>query len=175
MVPSALAYAFFFTGIKKCPGRSRSIVTLVEPLTAMALATAFLGERLAPAALAGGLLVLAAVAGLYLHRLRADEDDARTAAWTASVDRSDERGDRARAPTRRAPPSPRRGPGAPAAGRGRRRRAAARSVEDVGQQVERLVGLPDAERSGGRVVLDALVEDADVEADRAGQLRAAPA
>jgi drug/metabolite transporter, DME family len=29
----------------------------------------FLGERLAPGALAGGLLVLAAVAGLYLRRM----------------------------------------------------------------------------------------------------------
>jgi DME family drug/metabolite transporter len=70
VVPSALAYAFFFTGIKTVPGAVASIVTLVEPLTATALATAFLGERLAPAALAGGLLVLAAVAGLYLHRMR---------------------------------------------------------------------------------------------------------
>jgi DME family drug/metabolite transporter len=39
-------------------------------LTGTALATAFLGERLEPAALAGGLLVLAAVAGLYLRRIR---------------------------------------------------------------------------------------------------------
>ena len=40
-----------------------------------------------PAALAGGLLVLAAVAGLYVRRLGADRP-ARTARWTASVDRS---------------------------------------------------------------------------------------
>jgi DME family drug/metabolite transporter len=71
VVPSALAYAFFFTGIKAVPGAVASIVTLLEPLTATALATAFLGERLSPAALAGGLLVLAAVAGLYLHRATA--------------------------------------------------------------------------------------------------------
>ena len=66
VVPSALAYAFFFTGIKTVPGAVASIVTLLEPLTATALATAFLGERLTAGALAGGLLVLAAVAGLYL-------------------------------------------------------------------------------------------------------------
>jgi DME family drug/metabolite transporter len=69
LVPSALAYALFFTGLRTVPGAVASIVTLLEPLTATALATAFLGERLAPGALAGGLLVLAAVAGLYLRRM----------------------------------------------------------------------------------------------------------
>ncbi len=46
-----------------------SIITLLEPLTATLLATVFLGERLAPAAAAGGALLLAAVAGLYLREL----------------------------------------------------------------------------------------------------------
>jgi drug/metabolite transporter, DME family len=69
LVPSALAYAMFFTGLRSVPGPVASIVTLLEPLTATALATAFLGERLSPGALAGGLLVLAAVAGLYLRRM----------------------------------------------------------------------------------------------------------
>ncbi|MCW2700639.1 MAG: Multidrug resistance efflux transporter EmrE [Blastococcus sp.] len=68
-VPSALAYRLFFAGLRTVPGPVASIGTLLEPLTATALATAFLGERLAPAALAGGLLVLAAVAGLYLRRM----------------------------------------------------------------------------------------------------------
>ena len=68
-VPSALAYAMFFSGIRSVPGAVASIVTLLEPLTATALATAFLGERLSPGALAGGVLVLAAVAGLYLRRM----------------------------------------------------------------------------------------------------------
>ena len=69
VVPSALAYAMFFRGLQTVPGAVASIVTLLEPLTATALATAFLGERLSPGALAGGLLVLAAVAGLYLRRM----------------------------------------------------------------------------------------------------------
>jgi drug/metabolite transporter, DME family len=69
VVPSALAYGLFFSGLRTVPGAVASIVTLLEPLTATALATAFLGERLAPGALAGGLLVLAAVAGLYLRRM----------------------------------------------------------------------------------------------------------
>jgi DME family drug/metabolite transporter len=88
VVPSALAYAFFFTGIKSVPGAVASIVTLIEPLTATALATAFLGERLALGALAGGLLVIAAVAGLYARRLREGSRTARTARWTASGERS---------------------------------------------------------------------------------------
>ena len=81
VVPSALAYAMFFAGLKTVPGAVASIVTLLEPLTATALATAFLGERLSPGALAGGVLVLAAVAGLYVRRLRAPGEDrmARTA------------------------------------------------------------------------------------------------
>ena len=69
VVPSAVAYALFFAGLKSVPGAVAAIVTLLEPLTATALATAFLGERLAPGALAGGLLVLAAVPGLYLRRM----------------------------------------------------------------------------------------------------------
>jgi DME family drug/metabolite transporter len=70
IVPSAVAYAMFFTGLRSVPAAVASIVTLLEPLTATALATLLLGERLAPLALIGGLLVLAAVAGLYLRRLR---------------------------------------------------------------------------------------------------------
>jgi DME family drug/metabolite transporter len=69
LVPSALAYLLFFTGIRSVPGPVASIVTLLEPLTATVLATALLGERLAPAALAGGLLVLGAVVVLYLRRM----------------------------------------------------------------------------------------------------------
>ena len=67
LVPSALAYALFFTGVRTLPGAVAAILTLLEPLTATVLATAFLGERLAPGAVAGGALVLAAVAGLYLR------------------------------------------------------------------------------------------------------------
>jgi drug/metabolite transporter, DME family len=68
-VPSAVAYALFFRGLRTVPGAVAAIVTLLEPVTATVLATAFLGERLPVGALLGGLLVLAAVAGLYLRRL----------------------------------------------------------------------------------------------------------
>jgi DME family drug/metabolite transporter len=69
LVPSALAYGLFFTGVRTVPGAVASIATLLEPLTATLLATVFLGERLEPAAVAGGGLLLAAVAGLYLREL----------------------------------------------------------------------------------------------------------
>lgn len=70
LVPSALAYGLFFTGVRTVPGAVASIVTLLEPLTATLLAVLLLGERLEPAAVAGGGLLLAAVAGLYLRELR---------------------------------------------------------------------------------------------------------
>jgi DME family drug/metabolite transporter len=69
VVPSAVAYALFFRGLRTVPGAVAAIATLLEPVTATLLATVFLGERLPLGALAGGLLVLAAVAGLYLRRL----------------------------------------------------------------------------------------------------------
>ena len=68
-VPSALAYGLFFTGVRVVPAAVASIVTLLEPLTATALAAIVLGERLAPTALAGGALMLGAVTALYLRRM----------------------------------------------------------------------------------------------------------
>jgi DME family drug/metabolite transporter len=68
-VPSALAYGLFFTGVRVVPAAVASIGTLLEPLTATALATVLLGERLSPAALAGGALMLGAVTALYLRRM----------------------------------------------------------------------------------------------------------
>ena len=69
VVPSALAYGLFFTGVRQVPAAVASIVTLLEPLTATVLAGLLLGEELAPAALAGGLLVLGAVAALSVRRM----------------------------------------------------------------------------------------------------------
>ncbi len=69
LVPTALAYGLFFTGVRAVPAAVASIVTLLEPLTATALAVGLLGERLAPTALVGGLLMLGAVTALYLRRM----------------------------------------------------------------------------------------------------------
>jgi DME family drug/metabolite transporter len=69
LVPTALAYGLFFTGVRVVPAAVASIVTLLEPLTATALAAVLLGERLAPTALAGAALMLGAVTALYLRRM----------------------------------------------------------------------------------------------------------
>ncbi len=58
------------------PGAIAGIVTLLEPVTATVLATALLGERLPLGALAGGALVLAAVAGLHRRRPAPDQREA---------------------------------------------------------------------------------------------------
>ena len=66
-----IAYAAFYAGLRTTRGSTATLVTLVEPLSAAALAAVVLGERLAPSGLLGAALVLAAVAGLAR-----DEQDA---------------------------------------------------------------------------------------------------
>ena len=59
-----LAYLLFYAGLRTAPGSSAVIATLLEPLTAAVLAAMVLGERLGAVGVVGGLLILAAVAGL---------------------------------------------------------------------------------------------------------------
>ncbi|GAB6984177.1 DMT family transporter [Nocardioides pyridinolyticus] len=59
-----LAYLLFYAGLRTAPGSSAAIATLLEPLTAAVLAALLLDERLGAAGLLGGVLILAAVAGL---------------------------------------------------------------------------------------------------------------
>lgn len=59
-----LAYLLFYAGLRTAPGSSAVIATLLEPLTAAVLAAIVLGERLGAAGVVGGVLILAAVAGL---------------------------------------------------------------------------------------------------------------
>ncbi|HEU5038773.1 MAG TPA: DMT family transporter [Nocardioides sp.] len=60
----AIAYLLFYAGLRTAPGSSAVIATLLEPLTAAALAAIVLDERLGAAGVVGGILILAAVAGL---------------------------------------------------------------------------------------------------------------
>lgn len=60
----AIAYLLFYAGLRTAPGSSAVIATLLEPLTAAVLAAVVLGERLGAAGVVGGVLILAAVAGL---------------------------------------------------------------------------------------------------------------
>lgn len=65
VVTTAGAYLLFYAGLRTVPSGVASLLTLLEPLTAAALAVLLLGERLSVAVLAGGAALLAAVALLY--------------------------------------------------------------------------------------------------------------
>ena len=58
------AYGLLYAGLRYTTGPAATIATLVEPLSAAVLATAFLSERLTAQSVLGGALLLAAVIGL---------------------------------------------------------------------------------------------------------------
>lgn len=65
VVPSALAYALFLSGMRTTSATSASLITLLEPLTAALLAWALFGEQLGPRSMLGGVCLLGALALLY--------------------------------------------------------------------------------------------------------------
>jgi DME family drug/metabolite transporter len=67
VVATAIAYALFYAGLRTVPGSAAAVVTLLEALTAALLAVTILGEPLPAATVVGGLLLLSAVAALYLR------------------------------------------------------------------------------------------------------------
>ncbi len=62
VVPTALGYWLYVEGLKHTPATTSSIIALLEPLTASALAALFFGERLEPAGGLGAALLLGAMA-----------------------------------------------------------------------------------------------------------------
>ena len=70
LVPTALAYALFLSGMRHTTATVASIVTLVEPLTSTMLAWALFGERLGPLGLLGAALLLGAIGLLYRGEAR---------------------------------------------------------------------------------------------------------
>ncbi|WP_019136681.1 EamA family transporter [Cellulomonas massiliensis] len=60
-VPTAAAYAAYFTGLRTVPATTATLLALLEPLTAAVGAVVVRHERLGPVALAGGALMLTAV------------------------------------------------------------------------------------------------------------------
>jgi len=66
-VPTVLAYWLFYAGLRSTHTEVAGVLTLLEPLTAAVVAALVLHERLSPAALVGGGLLLVAVAGLYVR------------------------------------------------------------------------------------------------------------
>lgn len=69
-VPTALAYALYFAGAAVVRAATVSVIMLIEPVSAAAIAVAVLGERLTLATVFGTLLLLTAVAGLAVAEAR---------------------------------------------------------------------------------------------------------
>jgi DME family drug/metabolite transporter len=67
-IPTALAYVLFARGLKRLPTHEVATLTLAEPVTAAALGTVVLGERLTVTAALGAAMVLAGLAALALPR-----------------------------------------------------------------------------------------------------------
>jgi len=65
LVPTALAYVLFLSGIRRITATVASIVTLVEPLTSTGLAWLLFGEQLGPLGVFGAALLLGAIGLLY--------------------------------------------------------------------------------------------------------------
>jgi drug/metabolite transporter (DMT)-like permease len=70
LVSTVVAVSAFFAGLRRVGPSEAAILSTVEPPVTVALAFAVLGERLTPAQLAGGALVLAAVVVLQLPARR---------------------------------------------------------------------------------------------------------
>jgi DME family drug/metabolite transporter len=65
LVPTALAYVLFLTGIRSVTATVASIATLIEPLTSTLLAWLLFGEQLGPLGVFGAALLLGAIGLLY--------------------------------------------------------------------------------------------------------------
>ncbi|MFG2667704.1 DMT family transporter [Streptomyces sp. NPDC048387] len=70
VVPTALAYALYFTGAAAVRAATVSVIMLIEPVSAAAIAVVVLGERLTGAVVLGTVLLLAAVGALIVAEAR---------------------------------------------------------------------------------------------------------
>jgi len=59
--PTAAAYTLYFRGLRTAPASTAALLSLIEPLAAAVLAALVLGDRLSATAIAGAILLLAAV------------------------------------------------------------------------------------------------------------------
>lgn len=73
LIPTALGYVLFLTGIRVTTATVASVATLIEPLTSAVLAWLLFGERLGPLGLAGAALLFGAMALLYTGQARRPE------------------------------------------------------------------------------------------------------
>ncbi|MGP3684651.1 DMT family transporter [Streptomyces sp. IBSNAI002] len=73
-VPTALAYALYFTGAAAVRAATVSVIMLIEPVSAAVIAVLLLGERLTGAVVLGTVLLLAAVGALIVAEARRPAD-----------------------------------------------------------------------------------------------------
>ncbi|MFE3996298.1 DMT family transporter [Streptomyces goshikiensis] len=76
-VPTALAYALYFTGAASVRAATVSVIMLIEPVSAAVIAVLLLGERLTGAVVLGTVLLLAAVGALIAAEARRPVDGPR--------------------------------------------------------------------------------------------------
>ncbi len=72
VITTVVAYALFYRGLHTTSSETAGVLTLLEPLAAAVLAAIVLHERLSALGLIGAVLLLAAVAGLYVRDPEAD-------------------------------------------------------------------------------------------------------
>ncbi|MEP7019439.1 MAG: EamA family transporter [Pseudonocardiales bacterium] len=72
IVTTAIAYGLFYTGLRSTSSEVAGVLTLLEPLAATVLAVLFLGEVLTVPGWYGALLLLVAIAVLYVRRPEPD-------------------------------------------------------------------------------------------------------
>lgn len=82
-VPSALAYALYFAGAAVVRSATVSVIMLLEPVSAAAIAVLLLGEELTVPTVLGTLLMLVAVVGLAVAETRGASAARRVAAEPA--------------------------------------------------------------------------------------------
>ncbi|MDQ0296958.1 DMT family transporter [Streptomyces diastaticus] len=82
-VPSALAYALYFAGAAVVRSATVSVIMLLEPVSAAAIAVLLLGEELTAPTVLGTLLMLVAVVGLAVAETRGASAARRVAAGAA--------------------------------------------------------------------------------------------
>jgi|688.fasta_scaffold53357_8 DME family drug/metabolite transporter len=68
LLPTAVGYGLFYSGMRTTSAAAASIATLLEPLTSTIIAVTLLAEPLSPQALLGGGLLIVAMVVLLLDR-----------------------------------------------------------------------------------------------------------
>ncbi|MCJ1676996.1 DMT family transporter [Streptomyces sp. APSN-46.1] len=76
-VPTALAYALYFTGAAAVRSATVSVIMLIEPVSAAVIAVLLLGERLTGAVVLGTVLLLTSVGALIADEARRPVDGPR--------------------------------------------------------------------------------------------------